>query len=284
MKKLLLTTSVFVSFAMGANAEGLTFTADSSVGSTFTATGIASQASLLVEGFGTGGVVVSNSGLNISITPDADADAELFGYADGDSDGEINVENERSVAVSGVLSGMGRVIGSGETETTFDAALLAEGAGSAEFDETDDTDIADEIGAFNLSGSGAGMLRLAGVSGSSAGMQMTGNTSTFIGRIGTEVGGSFDADASFDTDNGGGDEGPEFGGIYSEADSELSINVTPDDIDLAISNLGGGTMLLVGANSDVFTGAAEANSEAALEIEDLCSFFGDCTTPTDPAP
>jgi dihydropteroate synthase len=52
---------------------------------------------------------------------------------------------------------------------------------------------------------------------------------------------------------------PEFG-TYS------SIKVTPTNIALAVENLGGGTVLLTGASSDLFSGAVLGSADSAVTL------------------
>jgi hypothetical protein len=274
MYKLMASTAIVMGLAASASAQeyeyGYILSSNGIAGTTLAPSGMSSAASIGLSGFGAGGVVVSNSGLQLNLAPEFDADSGFDGSDyetdQSDIDGAIVINNERSVEVSGVLSGIGTLVGTGTTTTTFDAQMIA-GAG-ASTEETEPFEDCD--GNFCVYGTeGAtsttrmsGLARLAGESSSTAGMQMVGQTTGFIGEIGTTVGGEFTAVASFDIE----DNYFEDGEIETDGTSGINIDATTRDIDLAVASLGGGTMLLQGANSDLFEGGTLLTLDTAFEI------------------
>lgn len=278
-------TAISISAAFAAHAQEVSYNlgVDGYVGTTLLPSGMSSSAQLGISGFGSGGVVVSNSGLNLVLSPEYEAEAAtdfLLNPEQADIYGTIEVENGRSVEVSGVLSGVGTVAGTGTTTTTFDAQMIA-GAGNSNVGvfsngEVDSEDFEYEA---SLSLDMTGLARLAGESTSTAGFSMVGQTAGFLGELGTTVGGNFTAMAGFETDT---DlysdlfDGPELVDFEIELEAETDddfngINILAETapISLAVASLGGGTMLLSGANNDVFEGGTLLTNEAAFEFEAL---------------
>ncbi len=273
MFKLMSTTALVMAFAVSAQAQqasiGVSIGTDGFTGVTLKPSGTSSSATLGVSGFGSGGVVVSNSGLNITIEPDNDVDAAtdfMYWPEDNEVDGAITIENDRSVEVSGVLAGIGQVQGVGSTTTTYDAQMIAGAA--AEHEGTED--FGGEDATVTFSNDMNGLARLAGESTSEAGMLMVGQTASFLGELGTEVGGDFIATAYFETDNeyyAEGNNGPYIDfEIEGDDNTGIVIESNVDDIDLAIANLGGGSMLLTGSSDDVFEGDALLENGAAFSF------------------
>ena len=78
MRKLMSTTALAMTAAFGAQAQetSVSIVTDGYVGTTLLPSGMSSSAALEVTGFGSGGVVVSNSGLNLVLDPEYDSDAD----------------------------------------------------------------------------------------------------------------------------------------------------------------------------------------------------------------
>lgn len=265
MRIFLITTALATSFAVAAAAQTLNSDVDLMVGTTLQASGMSSSASLGVSGFGAGGVVVSNSGLDISLVPE--------GYADFDGsfiDGGIDVTNSRSVEVSGVLTGLGQIVAVGTTTSLFDASMIAGASNAIEgsYNFGQNNDVTDEE---SYESAASGLARASGDSTSSASMLMVGQTTGFIGQLGTTVGGRYSVQAGFGSYGGEYYDGG-FPGASVAGNSGLIITAETDDINLAIANLGGGTMVLEGANSDLFEGATLLTNKAMLSG----SFFDYC--------
>lgn len=288
MRKLMSTTALAMTAAFGAQAQetSVSIGTNGYVGTTLLPSGMSSSAALEVTGFGSGGVVVSNSGLNLVLNPEYDADADtdfLESPSDSNIFGSIEVANVRSVEVSGVLSGLGEVRGSGTTTTEFDAQIIAGAESGNEGALGFGEDGSDGVGEASFTQEMTGLARLAGESTSTAGFRMVGQKVDFLGELGTTVGGNFLADAGFETDNDT-DSEIDFGEIASgefnpgDDDFEIEADAGEDDfnginiqavtrpIDLAIANLGGGTMLLTGSNSDLFEGGTLLTNEAAFDL------------------
>jgi hypothetical protein len=250
VRALLITTSLASLVAFSATAEdAFTSTVSINSGTVLAPSGMSSSAVLGVSGFGAGGVVVSNSGLNIELVPFSAA-----GFEGSYTDSEIVVTNTRSVEVSGVLSGIGRVEGTGTTKSIFDAQMIGGASTESAYDLDD-----------SYSSSVTGLARVAGESSSSASMGMIGETQSFIGQLGTKVGGNYSVFAGF-----GADAGIEYGegyGFGTYGASGIFIDAISDDINLAIANLGGGTMVLGATNSDVFEGATLLTADASANLD-----------------
>jgi len=272
MKNLLLTTAMLAAMSAGAFAQtvpdSLTLggTVKTSSGLSFSNVGMSSEGEIGTNGLGGGAVVISNSGLDITLNPVA------FGLSTVDLEtgaltgGVIDVTNTRSVDVTGSMIGKGQVAGSGTTATTFDASLLS----SAKATNTLAIPVGGDDNSLDQTYSVSGLANLSGASSSTAGFSLIGSTTDFIGETGTEVGGSFDATAGylqvavldqyFDT-------GFALGGLFdTEFGTYSSIKVSPTDIDLAVENLGGGTVLLTGASSDLFSGAVLGSADSAVTL------------------
>jgi len=276
MKNVLKATTVLVLVPLFASAEtvndGMAAAVKSNVASTLTSTGVSTSASLGVAGFGSAGVVVSNSGLNIALQPQANAFSNLGLNAGAGLPNEsglfdtgtnsISATNERTVEVSGVLSGLGTVLASGTTATQFDGKILASATGAGDF--LAGTENYGPIGleqSFQVDGS----ARLAGDSSTTADLALSGTSDDFIGDLGATVIGGFDAVANisgsselFDIVVGLGD------GV--DAGASLSVETSDEDLNLSIANLGGGLMTLSGANSDVFDGAVSSSIDTKVQL------------------
>ena len=279
MKNLLLTTTMLTAMSVGAFAvtlpESLTIggTVKTSSGSSFSNVGTSSEGQVGISGQGAGAVVVANSGFDISLQPLALGISTTDLETGAITGGQIDVGNERSVDVSGSMVGKGTVAGSGSTTSTFDASMLS----SAKATNTVSIPVDDLDNSLDQTYSVSGLANLAGESSSSAGFNLTGATTSFVGETGTEVGGAFDATAQYIQYASLGEYiDPEFSisslsGLDSLTGSPYfgtysSVHVDPSEIDLVVENLGGGTVLLTGASSDLFSGAVLGSSDSAVTL------------------
>jgi len=283
MKKILLSTAMFAAMSAIAYAQDATAsmggTVQTSVGTSFSGVGTSSEGTVGLNGMGGGAVVISNSGFDLTLEPAAQGGSSPDLISGELTSGDIFVANSRSVDVTGSLIGKGLVVGSGKTGTTFDASLLS----NAKATSTMSVPVDAASNTLTQSYSVSGLANLSGESSSEAGFNLTGTSENFIGETGTNVGGGFDASAGYleqasTFDYIGSSIDPEFPtfGTYS------NVTVTPTTIDLAVENLGGGTVLLTGASSDLFSGATLATTDSSLTMDGdlavsfLCSFTDTC--------
>lgn len=291
MTKLLISAAVIAATTFAANAQSvnddsLSGTVKNSIGAVLTATGTTSTAELGVNGFGGGSTVVANSGFNLRIAPVAVAasngiEAGSFTY------GVIDVVNDRSVAVEGVMAGIGQVAGNGSTTTMFSGQMIT----SADGDNESTVNGNEIVSKFGVTG----LASLEGEATSEAGFMLKGTSANWMGETGTVVGGGFDAEAGFLQFGNTymyGDEGqeqlyyamgealgfPYYEGYYLPSQTSFISLVTENsDIDLQIVNMAGGTTLLTGTNTDLFSGNALSGLDSSITLtgESVCSLLGD---------
>jgi len=254
-----------------------------SVGTSFSGVGTSSEGQVGMNGMGAGAVVVSNSGLELALAPAAAGISDVDLYAGAQTGGDISVANTRSVDVSGSMIGKGTVMGDGSTGTTFSASILssAEAANNLSLMLPNDTEDSSLDQAYKVSG----MATLSGEVESTAGFQLTGAENSFIGETGTNVTGGFEAGAGYYQDASFYDYmgyDPEY---YSAPDygSYSDLTIYASEMDLGVENLGGGTVLLNGTSSDLFSGATLATTDSSVDLSvngvlgaiAVCDLFGD---------
>ncbi len=276
MKQILLSTAMLACMTAGASAQTvpdsltLDISTSTSSGGTFSGVGSSSEGLIGINGEGAGAVVVSNSGLSISTMPvdypQAVAGSNVDLEAGAMVGGLIDVTNTRSVDVSGTLMGVGQMAASGSTSTTFDASLLSNATASNDLSlPVDDAD-----NSLDQSYSVSGMAQLDGEAESSAAFLMAGTSADFMGQTGTNVGGSFDAQAGYFQYAS---LEPVISGDLSDIFDSMptgtyySIETQPTDIDLPVFSLGGGSISLTAATSDLFSGGVLGSAETLVTLD-----------------
>jgi len=286
MKKILLSTAMLAAMTAIAYAElpagsgAIGGAVKTSVGTSFANVGTSSEGQVGMNGFGGGAVVVSNSGLQLSLTPTATGVSTAGIYAGAATDGEIAVANDRSVDVSGSMIGKGMVQGEGSTETTFTASILTSADATNNLSLMVPNDTVEST--LDQSYQVGGMATLTGEVGSTAAFTLMGSENDFIGQTGTVVEGGFEAvtgfyQASDFADYMDDDSYTPYNGTYTE------LTIFESEMDLAVENLGGGTVLLSGASSDLFSGGTLATSDSSVDLSVngvlgailVCDLFGD---------
>jgi len=289
MKKILLSTAMLAAMTAMAYADlpsgsgSIGGAVKTSVGTSFSNVGTSSEGQVGMNGMGGGAVVVSNSGLQLTLSPSASGVSTADIYAGAGTDGEIAVANDRSVDVSGSMIGKGMVQGEGSTATTFTASLLtsADATNNLALTLPNDTEESTLDQSYQVSG----LATLTGEVGSSAGFTLMGDENDFIGQTGTVVAGGFEAVTGFYQ----GSDFYDYMGYdpqyYSAPDygSYSDLTIFESEMDLGVENLGGGTVLLSGASSDLFSGATLATSDSSVDLSVngvlgailVCDLFGD---------
>ncbi len=273
MNKYLACTSLCVlslGFAGGAFAQDLsTRTLSASVSGVVAPSGFSQTASVGVAGFGSGAVSVNTETANFRVLGAAAAgqnDEDAFAGSGVASDFTLN----RTVQVSGSGIGVGQVFATGTSLGTLGFEGLA--GAKAEVGTIDNAAADPELTSNSASSSSGAAID--GRAGTTLGLEMIGATSGFVGALATEntttdqvaaVGANFVTSASesiviapFEGFNLGTSPSATAPGVIAGSDSigiaGFNSQQTAGGLDLAVANLGGGTMEIGGQVTGFFGG------------------------------